>query len=59
VLTETTKAYIGQGATINSENSSASTTQDVSVVAYDDTEILSVAGALSGAGTAAIGAELT
>jgi hypothetical protein len=56
VLNETTKASIGQGARINSQNSNASTTQDVSVVAYDDTEILSVAGALTGAGTAAIGA---
>ncbi|MEJ2723027.1 MAG: LEPR-XLL domain-containing protein [Deltaproteobacteria bacterium] len=56
VLTETTTAYIGQDATINGDNADAGVTQDVSVVAYDDTEILSVAGALSGAGTAAIGA---
>jgi hypothetical protein len=56
VLTEKTKAYIGDGATINGDNSDAGATQDVSIVAYDDTDILSVAGALSGAGTAAIGA---
>jgi hypothetical protein len=56
VLTETTTAYIGSGATINGDNGDAGETQGVNVTAYDDTEILSVAGALSGAGTAAIGA---
>ena len=56
VLDETTRAFIGQGAVINGDNADAGPAQDVHVVAYDDTEMLSVAGALAGAGSAAIGA---
>jgi hypothetical protein len=55
VLNETTKASIGQGAVINETTTDAAGSQDVRVVAYDDTDILSVAGALSGAGTFGLG----
>ena len=49
ILNETTLAYIDQGATVTA-------LQSITIRAYDDTQIFSVAGAIGGGGSAGIGA---
>ena len=54
---DATETYVGKGALINATdgNAGAHTNQSVRLRAENDTFILSVAGSLSGAGTAALG----
>lgn len=57
LLNETTMAWIGEDARINVDaNEVNSVSQRVNVLAADHTEILSVAGAIGGAGTVGAGA---
>jgi hypothetical protein len=53
-LTETTRAYIADGAQINAADVGNSG-QDVEVRATDDTEVLSIAGGVAAGGTAGVG----
>jgi hypothetical protein len=53
-LDETTHAYIGKSSTVNATNNTGS--PNLSVLANDATKIVSVAGSLSGSGSAAVGA---
>ena len=55
-LTETTRAYIGNGARINETNTSPGADQDVVVRASDDTRVLAIAGAVQYGGSAGVGA---
>ncbi len=54
VLTDTTRAYIDEGARVNAVNDQAAADQDVLVRASDSTELFTVAGAIGG-GLAGIG----
>ncbi|UUZ54396.1 hypothetical protein LP419_39615 [Massilia sp. H-1] len=47
VLSETTDASVGRGATINAENGVAPGTPNVLVKASDETDIVSVAGSVA------------
>jgi hypothetical protein len=55
VLNETTYAFVGKSATITTDNASAAGSPSIFIDASDDTTIISVAGSLAGAGTAAVG----
>ena len=55
VLDETTRAYMGRNAILTADNGAAPGAPGISVQAADDTTIVSVAGSLAGAGTAAVG----
>jgi hypothetical protein len=54
VITNSTKAYIGSGAIVNSSNAGAAGGQSVWVAAGNDTSFLGIAGALSLAGDVSI-----
>jgi hypothetical protein len=58
VMSETTRAYIGDGSFINDDatNAGANAAQDVLVRASDETDMIVVAGAIGAAGTAGVGA---
>ncbi len=56
VLNETTHAYIADGAQVNADLTGASLTQDVNLLAQDQTTILGIAGAIGGAGSVGVGA---
>jgi hypothetical protein len=56
VLNETTQAYIADGAQINADLTGASITQDVNLLARDQTTILGIAGAIGGGGSVGVGA---
>ena len=55
VLDETTRAYI-ENSTINPDIAGASVSQDVHILASDQTKIIGIAGALGGGGTVGVGA---
>ncbi len=55
MLDETTAAWLGTLSNITASNGAVAGTPNISVTASDNTLIVSVAGSLSGAGTAAIG----
>lgn len=55
ILTDSTHAYIGPGATINETNTGAAASQSIAVAATDTTDIISIAGALAVGGTAGVG----
>jgi hypothetical protein len=57
-ITNNTKAWIDDGATVNDNNTDYGATQSVSVLASDDTELVSVPGGLTGAGTVGVGVGL-
>ncbi|MBI4790757.1 MAG: hypothetical protein HY782_27325, partial [Chloroflexi bacterium] len=56
VILNTTRAYIGDGARINANNSGANAEQMVIVRASDITALWSIAGGVSGGGTTGVGA---
>ncbi|TFG87468.1 MAG: hypothetical protein E4H18_03480, partial [Hyphomicrobiales bacterium] len=56
VLNETTHAHIDQGVDVTANNGITSGQPGISVTADDDTVMVSVAGSLAAAGTAAVGA---
>ncbi len=53
---ETTQAYVDTGAKINDGASGLGSTQDINVMAWEETTLLSIAGGLSLGGDAGIGA---
>ena len=55
-VTENTTAYVGLGAKVQATNASPSIEPSLTVRAYDNTRLLGIAGALSGAGSVAVGA---
>ena len=55
-VTETTTAYVGAGATVQATNTSPTVEPGLAVRAFDNTRLLGIAGALSGAGSVAVGA---
>ena len=55
LLDETTRAYIGRSAAIIADNGANTGESDVQVIADDATTIVSVAGSLAAAGSAALG----
>ncbi len=55
VLTEVTQAWIGRLANVVAGNATTVGTQNVSVTSVDNTTLVSVAGSLAAAGTAAVG----
>jgi hypothetical protein len=61
LLTDSTRAYVDQLTTINSDNNGAGTAQDINLLALDDTTIKDAAGAVAaslGAGGIGAGADV-
>ncbi len=56
VTKQTTRAYLGNGTTVNGNNAGALAGQSVAVAASDTTTILGIAGALAIGGSAGVGA---
>ena len=56
VLNQTTSAYVGENAAVNTGTSGEGSDQSVVVLASDDTELVGVGGALALGGTAGVGA---